>query len=127
MHLDVTLLEIISSFPKSLGTLSSQNVCSLRTQRPAPTKGQPRLCKLNFPEASRQKLTLLTCWNIQRLGKVLEISSFINSKLASLSAAENPASAKGKVTTFITKVSVHSLLFLFSSKVYLLHSSSILM
>ena len=38
-------------------------------------------------------LTLLTCWNIQRLGNVLEISSFINSKLASLSAVENPASS----------------------------------
>jgi len=52
-------------------------------------------------------LTLLTCWNIQRLGNVLEISSFINSKLASLSAVENPASTKAKVTALITWISVH--------------------
>lgn len=93
-------------------------MCSFRTQQPVPTKGQARLCKFNVLKMSGQKLTLLTCWNIQRLGNVLEISSFINSKLASLSAAENPASAKAKVTMFITKDSVHLLLLAFSSKVY---------
>lgn len=33
-----------------------------------------------------------TCWKMQRLGKVLEMSNLISSRLASLSAAEKPAS-----------------------------------
>lgn len=41
-----------------------------------------------------------TCWKMQRLGNVLEMSSLISSRLASLSAAENPASVeRGRVVT----------------------------
>lgn len=42
----------------------------------------------------RNKSPPPTCWKMQRLGNVLEMSSLISSRLASLSAAENPGSTE---------------------------------